>query len=182
MLETASPSTLSFHSLPTPLLVPTNLISRISTSAFDVRTSQLGAKLAKTASHIKIYRLPQILFPPSFSYSTLHALFTMSSAGPSRSPQPSSRFHPYTLHPHSHSHPSHHAEDYRTKSRRLDCSPVRNAKGEYPPSPPHSRRDASETPSVSLSMAFGGMGGGKWWDEELVSLIGFLACAALIIG
>ncbi|OXB38312.1 hypothetical protein LQV05_006549 [Cryptococcus neoformans] len=91
----------------------------------------------------------------------------MSSAGPSRSPQPSSRFHPYTLHPHTHSHPSHHTEDYRTKSRRLDRSPARNAKGEYPPSPPHSRRDASETPSVSLSMAFGGMGGGKWWDEEL---------------
>ncbi|KAL0243866.1 hypothetical protein I308_105129 [Cryptococcus tetragattii IND107] len=91
----------------------------------------------------------------------------MSSAGPSRSPQPSSRFHPYTLHPHTHTHPSHYAENHRTKSRRPDRSPARSAKGEYPPSPPRSGRDASETPSVSLSMAFGGIGGGKWWDEEL---------------
>ncbi|KGB77308.1 hypothetical protein I307_00202 [Cryptococcus deuterogattii 99/473] len=91
----------------------------------------------------------------------------MSSAGPSRSPQPSSRFHPYTLHPHNHPHPSHHAENHRTKSRRPDRSPARSAKGEYPPSPPRSGRDASETPSVSLSMAFGGISGGKWWDEEL---------------
>lgn len=40
-----------------------------------------------------------------------------------------------------------------------------------PPSPPRSRRDPSETPSVGLplGMAFGANGGGKWWDEELVS-------------
>jgi len=38
-----------------------------------------------------------------------------------------------------------------------------------PPSPPRSRRDESETPSLGmpLGMAFGANGGGKWWDEEL---------------
>ncbi|WVQ93752.1 hypothetical protein IAU59_000829 [Kwoniella sp. CBS 9459] len=39
--------------------------------------------------------------------------------------------------------------------------------GELPPSPPRSRRDASETPSIGLGVAFGGNNGGKWWDEEL---------------
>jgi hypothetical protein len=44
---------------------------------------------------------------------------------------------------------------------------------ELPPSPPRSRRDESETPSLGmpLGMAFGANGGGKWWDEELVSLL-----------
>ncbi|TYJ56737.1 hypothetical protein B9479_002507 [Cryptococcus floricola] len=77
----------------------------------------------------------------------------MSTAGPSRSPHPSSRYHPYTLHP-------------QDNSRSQPQPKARPTNGE-PPSPPRSRRDPSETPSVSLSMAFGGSAGGKWWDEEL---------------
>ena len=44
------------------------------------------------------------------------------------------------------------------------------ARDNLPPSPPRSRRDESETPSLGLplGMAFGANGGGKWWDEELV--------------
>ncbi|RSH85569.1 hypothetical protein EHS25_003708 [Saitozyma podzolica] len=39
-----------------------------------------------------------------------------------------------------------------------------------PRNPPRSRRDHSETPStLGLGVAFGGNGGGKWWDEELPS-------------
>lgn len=43
------------------------------------------------------------------------------------------------------------------------------ARDNLPPSPPRSRRDESETPSLGLplGMAFGANGGGKWWDEEL---------------
>lgn len=48
---------------------------------------------------------------------------------------------------------------------------------ELPPSPPRSRRDESETPSLGLplGMAFGANGGGKWWDEELVRYFSIFA-------
>ncbi|ODO01990.1 hypothetical protein L198_02721 [Cryptococcus wingfieldii CBS 7118] len=86
----------------------------------------------------------------------------MSTAGPSRSPHPSSRYHPYTLQPSS---PQDNPRSQPQVKARRNHDPA-PTNGE-PPSPPRSRRDPSETPSVSLSMAFGGSAGGKWWDEEL---------------
>ncbi|WVO18429.1 hypothetical protein L204_106146 [Cryptococcus depauperatus] len=80
----------------------------------------------------------------------------MATATPVRSP----RYHPYLLNP---SHPAISSSHNESKHRK----PHLASNGEYPPSPPRSRRDPSETPSISLSMAFGANGGAKWWDEEL---------------
>ncbi|WVQ80307.1 hypothetical protein IAT38_002412 [Cryptococcus sp. DSM 104549] len=101
----------------------------------------------------------------------------MSTAGPSthrttsrsRSPMPSAspRYHPYTHHPTPPAAPAHSQKHRRTHPPAAHGHPGPDANGEYPPSPPRSRRDPSETPSVSLSMAFGAASGGKWWDEEL---------------
>lgn len=56
-------------------------------------------------------------------------------------------------------------------TEREKLQPPQQPRDVLPPSPPRSRRDQSETPSVGLplGMAFGANGGGKWWDEELVS-------------
>ncbi|WVQ76337.1 hypothetical protein IAR50_006002 [Cryptococcus sp. DSM 104548] len=74
----------------------------------------------------------------------------------------SSRYHPYTLHPHPQHSPRNHPTPI-AKSRPAAPAPGNTE----PPTPPRSRRDPSETPSVSLSAAFGGSPGGKWWEEEL---------------
>jgi hypothetical protein len=73
------------------------------------------------------------------------------------------RHHPYTAPPaQSSSRPKWAAAAEKEKMAARD---------NLPPSPPRSRRDESETPSLGLplGMAFGANGGGKWWDEELVS-------------
>ncbi|EIW68020.1 hypothetical protein TREMEDRAFT_74383 [Tremella mesenterica DSM 1558] len=75
---------------------------------------------------------------------------------PSKSPSNQERHHPYPR-------PKDTSRQEQTESR-LPTSGIK-----VPPSPPRSRRDASETPSIGigLGVAFGGSGGGKWWDDEL---------------
>lgn len=110
--------------------------------------------------------------PPAADVSITHfspthqrlVLTTMSSvAGPRLSPPT----HAYRHHPYA-------APQAQSSSRPKWASTEReklSPRDVMPPSPPRSRRDQSETPSVGLplGMAFGANGGGKWWDEELVS-------------
>ncbi|KAK8845502.1 hypothetical protein IAR55_006215 [Kwoniella newhampshirensis] len=90
---------------------------------------------------------------------------------------PSSR-HSHSPHPHAHAHAyaapqSHHyrhhpyAHPVNAKPPPVASSSRPRPNGELPPSPPRSRRDMSETPSIGLGVAFGGNAGGKWWEEEL---------------
>ncbi|WWD22455.1 hypothetical protein CI109_106946 [Kwoniella shandongensis] len=86
---------------------------------------------------------------------------------------PSSSRHSHSPHPHAAPLPHAHSQHYRHHpyANHVHAKPSSNnrqrANGELPPSPPRSRRDLSETPSIGLGVAFGGNGGGKWWDEEL---------------
>ncbi|WVW81908.1 hypothetical protein I302_103908 [Kwoniella bestiolae CBS 10118] len=97
----------------------------------------------------------------------------MTTAGPSsiarHSPHPHPAPSPYHTHQYRH-HP--YAPTPNTKNTPSSSSssrqyPRSSPNGELPPSPPRSRRDGSETPSIGLGVAFGGSAGGKWWDEEL---------------
>lgn len=105
----------------------------------------------------------------------------MSAVASSARPSPPShayRHHPYAAPPtQSSSRPkwaSANAEREKLSARERDHA--------IPPSPPRSRRDNSETPSVGLplGMAFGANGGGKWWDEELVSTLPLLLSFFLV--
>lgn len=81
------------------------------------------------------------------------------------SPAHAYRHHPYTAPPvQSSSRP-------KWAAANAEKEKMQAQRDALPPSPPRSRRDFSETPSVGLplGMAFGANGGGKWWDEELVS-------------
>jgi len=75
--------------------------------------------------------------------------------------------HAYRHHPYA-APPAQSGSRSKWASAEKEKMPARN---DLPPSPPRSRRDESETPSLGLplGMAFGANGGGKWWDEELVS-------------
>ncbi|WWC66648.1 uncharacterized protein I206_100552 [Kwoniella pini CBS 10737] len=95
----------------------------------------------------------------------------MTTAGPSiqrhsHSPHP----HPIQTYQQQYRHHPYAPPNLKNTSSSSRSSQQRsspNANGELPPSPPRSRRDASETPSIGLGVAFGGSSGGKWWDEEL---------------
>ncbi|WRT63739.1 uncharacterized protein IL334_000662 [Kwoniella shivajii] len=88
-----------------------------------------------------------------------HSPHSHSHNNPSQSSYHQYRHHPYA--PPSTSNPN--SSSNSAKQPRSSSS----QNGELPPSPPRSRRDASETPSIGLGVAFGGAAGGKWWDEEL---------------
>ncbi|WWC99310.1 hypothetical protein V866_006211 [Kwoniella sp. B9012] len=104
----------------------------------------------------------------------------MTTAGPSsfsrHSPHPHPTQSPYHQHQYRHhpyAPPAPSANGVTKNNNTPSSSTSRHYArsspngGELPPSPPRSRRDASETPSIGLGVAFGGSAGGKWWDEEL---------------
>ncbi|WWC85888.1 uncharacterized protein L201_000755 [Kwoniella dendrophila CBS 6074] len=101
----------------------------------------------------------------------------MTTAGPSISrhsphPHPTQTSYNYQYRHHPYAPPTANANGNNTKVNASASSSRQRPRSsshqrELPPSPPRSRRDASETPSIGLGVAFGGSSGGKWWDEEL---------------
>ncbi|WVR03525.1 hypothetical protein IAU60_000517 [Kwoniella sp. DSM 27419] len=95
----------------------------------------------------------------------------MTTAGPSHRQAPvAPSYHQYRHHPYANS-PNVAVKAASSSGSHRANGHVRptqaSATTEFPPSPPRSRRDDSETPSIGLGVAFGGAAGGKWWDEEL---------------
>lgn len=100
----------------------------------------------------------------------------MTTAGPSR-PTMDVRHHPYARPKWQTYPPATAGNAYEPRVNGNTNGPTNNYsrdnverggdKRHAPPSPPRSRRDASETPPLGLGVAFGGASGGKWWDEEL---------------
>ncbi|ORX34712.1 hypothetical protein BD324DRAFT_609890 [Kockovaella imperatae] len=94
---------------------------------------------------------------PSGSASTSRYAKVFSGAVPPRPRSPETSSSSRQQHQHE-----------RFSSKR---SPMMGANIHLPPSPPRSRRESSETPSLAtttgLGAAFGGSSGGKWWDEEI---------------
>ena len=113
---------------------------------------------------------PFLSFPSRHLTTSNHhesAITTMATAAPAPLAAQSYGHHgSYRHHPYA----SPAASSSSSSSRKWQSQPQLAVDTREPPSPPRSRRDNSETPSLGLGVAFGGAPGGKWWDEELVSL------------
>ena len=175
---------LPYHSqLLLQLQIYFNISSRSRIPQSSLHTSQrsitrqglplLNTMAAIATRPLQTHRHHPYILPQSPSSTSSTSLKRQSAPAPSRyakafpgtlSPRPASPERGRSPLPND--HPSHASHSQNKSTPAL-------TNGAIPPSPPRSRRDPSETPSIGtqsgLGVAFGGIGGGKWWDEEIVS-------------
>ena len=154
---------------PGPLLAPSRLALP---SRSPVSTARIDRYIQSNPDP------PSLSYPLSLPHSVLHstthtphtmAATTATAPGPSaRQSYHGDRHHPYQR-PNKYWSDGNNAAAAAASHHSIN-GVATTGNERVPPSPPRSRRDASETPSIGLGVAFGQSGGGKWWDEELVRL------------